>query len=579
MSIQSKIIVLLIIAAILPLSVFGFVSILSTRQATQISILEGNSRLIKQMHDRIDDTLHHAIHIGQAIAENLNHPDLTDWQQSRILQNYTIKFKKLHWIRIMDINGHIHASSEITPQKKSHYFMTALPHIMKSDYFLSPVYIRADQTPALQIMLPLHQLGQINGLLNIELDLLSLWTMVDSMTIGKQGYISILTAQGNIIASGHPSYKKLVFQTSQYPYFTQLKSFDFTASHILSHEIISQNSQRNLIVLTQLIDPIKWVILIEQPIAEAFARVNHTTFQLILLIVVSLISVIIIGYIFSHYHILSPIKTLMTGIYHIGQGKLHYHIGLYGVDEFSKMAHSFNDMSRHLEQLQDNVRKQERLAVFGRVASGLMHDLKHPIQSIKNVTALMLRKYDDSRFRDTFERTIAREFKVMDTYTKNLHNLTHDIPFSPISLSINHILDECLSCYESEIQNRHIQIKKIFDSNHPHIRADRISLPRVLNNIISNAVDAINSNGCITITSELLHDDHQYDIAIHITDTGSGISENHLSQLFDEFITTKRSGLGLGLPLCKRILEQHNAHIAVKSTIDVGTTFTIYFLS
>ncbi len=107
--------------------------------------------------------------------------------------------------------------------------------------------------------------------------------------------------------------------------------------------------------------------------------------------------------------------------------------------------------------------------------------------------------------------------------------------------------------------------------NTPTIKIDVDKMKRVFINLIKNAVDAMPDGGKLTITSEKLNGK----VKIAFADTGVGISEENLKKLFGPLFTTKTKGMGLGLAICKRVVEAHGGTISVESIIDKGTTFTI----
>ena len=103
------------------------------------------------------------------------------------------------------------------------------------------------------------------------------------------------------------------------------------------------------------------------------------------------------------------------------------------------------------------------------------------------------------------------------------------------------------------------------------IDGDRFALGRVYRNLITNAIQATAAGGRVIIATGRAGDQ----VEVTVTDTGSGIPPERLATIFDEFVTTKRRGLGLGLAICKRIVEQLDGTITVESEVGRGTTFTV----
>src|SRR5918998_5441628 len=98
----------------------------------------------------------------------------------------------------------------------------------------------------------------------------------------------------------------------------------------------------------------------------------------------------------------------MRGTRALAEGRLDERVAIDTTDELGQLGHAFNNMADRLVELQEDVKKKERQAVFGRIAVGLVHDLSHPIQNIGNSCKLMVRMWDDLEFRESFKRTVER---------------------------------------------------------------------------------------------------------------------------------------------------------------------------
>jgi two-component system NtrC family sensor kinase len=127
---------------------------------------------------------------------------------------------------------------------------------------------------------------------------------------------------------------------------------------------------------------------------------------------------------------------------------------------------------------------------------------------------------------------------------------------------------------ERETTQNHIHIVRRFQKDLPPVVSDAPLLRQVILNLLNNAAYAIQKDGAITLTTRLA--DHGQ-VEIIVTDTGSGISEENLSKIFNPFFTTKPpgKGTGLGLSICHRIIDKLGGHISVTSELGHGTTFTI----
>ena len=141
----------------------------------------------------------------------------------------------------------------------------------------------------------------------------------------------------------------------------------------------------------------------------------------------------------------------------------------------------------------------------------------------------------------------------------------------PVNLNFDkHLVNEILGSVLDKIVKPDT-VKINMPSNFVYAMCDFARLEIVFTNLIINAVQAMNNSGQINI--ELF--DEENNVLIKISDTGSGIPQDVLPQIFEPLFTTKQIGTGLGLASCKKIIEQHNGVINVASTVGSGTTFTI----
>src|SRR4026209_2158405 len=115
-------------------------------------------------------------------------------------------------------------------------------------------------------------------------------------------------------------------------------------------------------------------------------------------------------------------------------------VELSGPDENRQLGDAFNAMADRLVELQEEIRKQERQAMFGRVAVGLVHDLSHPIQNIGNSCKLIVKMFDDMDYRESFKRTVEREFEQVKRVLDDLRNLAKPKPLEKYPLDVNKAL-------------------------------------------------------------------------------------------------------------------------------------------
>jgi two-component system sensor histidine kinase HydH len=230
-------------------------------------------------------------------------------------------------------------------------------------------------------------------------------------------------------------------------------------------------------------------------------------------------------------------------------------------------------MADRLVELQEDVKKKERQAVFGRVAVGLVHDLSHPIQNIGNSCKLIVKMFDDHEYRESFRRTVDRELAEVKRMMDDLRNIAKPIPLERFPLDVNRALTEVAESMQLTAERAGVALDTELVFGPLYIEGDLFALNRVYRNLLTNAFQATPPGGHVVIRT-LRQNEHA---VIEIADTGCGIAPDRLENIFEDFVTTKRRGLGLGLAISKKVVEQLDGTIAVASDVGRGTTFTVRF--
>ena len=579
-SIAWKLIGLLVLAAILPLTVFGAISVWQARNTAKEAVLQGNMRVAERAADQIYQYIENSIAILHSTAENVSRVDLKPWQRERVIRNMALEFSEFSEIVLAGTGGRIEATSSVGASRimASPYGGEAVQSAISGREYYSPVFITDEFVPAMIVSLPMQTLGDVTGAALAEVDLINMWRLADRIRIGKEGYLSVVTPSGRLIASGSGEMKRRVFQEQDYPDVAMLRKLTADSSNSAA---IAERSGKNgdiLVAAAVLPEPFSWTVVMEQPTAEAFALARKLTLILSGLIVAFVAAMGLLGYFGARWQIVKPVMGLIGGTRRIAAGDLSCRVEIKSRDELGELATSFNRMAGELSLMQENIRKQERMAFFGRIASGLAHDLRHPIRSIENASRLMEQMYEDAEYRKTFRRVVEREFSKINAFLENLKTLSHDIPYHPIELALNALLDEVVDTFAMDAQSQSIAIEKEYAKDDIKIYADKFSMTRALSNLVNNAIQAMQSGGRLTIkTYAAAGADARGRTAVSIADTGCGIPPDRQETVFSDFVTTKRHGLGLGLALVKRVVDQHGAEIKLASEVGRGTTFEILF--
>ena len=559
---------LLATAAVLPLIAYGFVSILSLQRGTRESIITGNENVATRAADEIRRYVLTNSELLKALAADLQNTGLEQWQQDRILKNYILQFREFRELTLFDESSRMIATSRVGQPR------VTIPKnngIDVDGVSMSPIRVDEDLLPTSVFAIHLMRLNEPAGWLVGEFNLEEMWRMVDRIRIGEHGYAMVVAPGGELIAHGDPDKKAYVARARNLtgnPLVPEARSHP---NGPVWREYTDEDGRRQLGVAAQ-ITPLDWTVIVEQPTREAYATATQLQKQLIIAISIALLVMISVGYLFGRSFI-NPILELQRATRDVAAGHLNTRVNIRRADEFGDLGESFNTMADRLVELQEDVKRKERQAMFGRVAAGLVHDLSHPIQNIGNSTRLLLRDDVDGESRDMFRRTIERELATLKRFMDDLRHLVKPKPIERFAMDLTGSVSDIVDTMRGEAERNGITVETHFAEEPLFIDGDRFALGRVYRNLITNAIQAMQPGGRITITTARV----AAHVEVTVADTGSGIPPERLSAIFEDFVTTKSRGLGLGLAISKRIVEQLDGTIQVLSEVGRGTSFTLRF--
>jgi signal transduction histidine kinase len=557
---------ILALAAVVPLVAFGVVSILSLQRGTRASVVNGNANVAARAAEEIRRYVTSHADILKALASEIQDTGLDLRQQENVLKNYVLTFREFREITLFDQSGAPIATSRLGRPR------VAVPQdatVTVSGVAMSPIRVDEDLLPTTLFAVPLTRLGERAGWLVGEFSLEEMWRMVDKIQIGARGFALVVAPDGTLVAHGDPDKKALVAQARNMKGHPLVGAAGETRP--TSQEYVDDEGQRQLAAAGH-IPELGWTVLVEQPTEEAYANAAALQRQLTIAIGAALLVMVGLGLFFGRRFI-APIFTLQRATQAVASGDLESRVNITTGDEFTELGNAFNAMADRLVELQENVKRQERQAMFGRIAAGLVHDLSHPIQNLGNSTRLLMRDDLDRDSREQFQRTIERELGTLKRFMEDLRNVVKPKPIERFALDVNGSVAEIVDSMRGEGERNGVAIDAHYAEGPLVIQGDRFALGRVYRNLISNGIQATAAGGKVTIRTGRVGDQ----IEISVTDTGSGIPADRIGRIFDDFVTTKRRGLGLGLAISKRIVEQLDGTITVESEVGRGTAFTLRF--
>ncbi len=253
---------------------------------------------------------------------------------------------------------------------------------------------------------------------------------------------------------------------------------------------------------------------------------------------------------------------------------IHHAFRYQELKDFSqKMEERIQKATSDLKKAEEQLLRSEKLASLGQLAAGIAHEIRNPLMSIHILINSLAEKipHEDPRREDIkiIEEGINRINEIVDQFLKFAK------PRPPLleKSDIIPLIDETLKLIKPQLDFQNISVRKEFDKL-PQITLDREQIKQVILNIMMNGIQAMSGGGELRLGGHISEDGKW--VKIKIQDSGKGISSEHIDKLFDPFFTTKDGGVGLGLSIAHRIVDQHQGKIEVESELGEGTIFTVW---
>ncbi|MGH7378181.1 MAG: HAMP domain-containing protein, partial [Candidatus Methylomirabilales bacterium] len=236
----------------------------------------------------------------------------------------------------------------------------------------------------------------------------------------------------------------------------------------------------------------------------------------------------------------TPIQRLLQGVGAVGRGDFSQTIEVHGEDEIGQLGTAFNEMTRQLARirdLEDRLRRSDRLAALGTMAAGIAHDIRNPLTSISIFTQLMSQNFQDPEVRTKFDRVVPRELERVQRVLEDMLELARPSSLSREPTDVNEILLQVMELFERQLSEQGIVATTNLTFPLPKTMADRKKLHRCFANAIHNAIQAMPKGGRLTVSSGLFVAPRS---ALSLTDGAEGSAR--------EIIRILVADTGVGIP-------------------------------
>ena len=238
-----------------------------------------------------------------------------------------------------------------------------------------------------------------------------------------------------------------------------------------------------------------------------------------------------------------------------------------------QMEEKIQQTTADLRKTEAQLIRSEKLAALGQLAAGIAHEIRNPLTSINILIHSLREKPSDEEHHREDLRVIEEEIRRINEIVNQFLRFAKPAPPLLQEADVLSLFEETLQLLKPQIEKQRISVQKEFHSLPPTV-LDREQMKQVILNLLLNALQAMPGGGRLRLSGQVLEDNRW--IQLSVQDTGVGIPPEDMNKLFDPFFSTKEGGVGLGLSIAHRIIDQHRGKIQMESTPGQGTLFTLW---
>lgn len=314
---------------------------------------------------------------------------------------------------------------------------------------------------------------------------------------------------------------------------------------------------------------------------EKFSKINEDTNKsfLVMIVFTGLLSLFLAAYLVHHF--IQPISALVRAAEDVTAG-IYRKVDITTKDEMGYLSLVFNNMvdalvekdRKFMENVEKRIERTEKLAVLGRLSSGVAHEINNPLTGVLAFTDILLESLAGTEYEEDLRVIMAETLRCREI-VRGMLDFARETKLEKVPANLNTIITEVLLILRNHVAFQNVGIECKLEPNLPEILVDINQIKSVFSNLVVNAADAMPTGGALTITTQIMPDGKY--VGVQVSDTGTGISEENLLKVFDPFFTTKEpgKGTGLGLSVTYGIVKRHNGFINIKSKLGVGTRIDI----
>jgi two-component system, NtrC family, sensor histidine kinase HydH len=253
------------------------------------------------------------------------------------------------------------------------------------------------------------------------------------------------------------------------------------------------------------------------------------------------------------------------------------------IKRYQELAETLAETNRRLEQAQEQARRSERLAALGQMSAGLAHEIRNPLGVIKGSAEMLHQKLGEANpLASELAGYISSETNRLSALVTRFLDFARPLHVELAPLNITAVMDRALRFVSLTQKDGLVRVERQYETNLPPIPLDESLCEQAFVNLIQNAYDAMGTNGgTLRVSAARASHANRNGVEVRIDDTGPGIPSELREQIFNPFVTTKKTGVGLGLSIVSRIIDGHHGTIRVVNGQELdkphGARFVIFF--
>ncbi len=297
---------------------------------------------------------------------------------------------------------------------------------------------------------------------------------------------------------------------------------------------------------------------------EMNRKIMHSRITFSVLLLIELLLSILFA-IFLEIQVIRPLGEVAAEVEDMTKAEFRdvFNVPRHSSVEIRKVGEALEDMRNKLLENRNEMVSKAKFATMGKIAFNLAHEIRNPLEAISGAVEILGDEIEEGSDKNDYLAIIKDEVENLNEYLSEFLEFTRSQPRNREASALDDLIKDTLLLLNPLIKKNRINIVSRFNSFGVNIFVDTNQFKRVLLNILINSIEALPEGGIIDISTEIKHENNG--VTVLVKDNGTGIHKKYMERIFEPYFSTKKNGSGIGLALCKKIIEQHEGSIEIRS--------------